>query len=169
MEHIYRLYLTYPPHRDGFQGWLDEQEVIEIPADSMDIDGANAASENLQPSEDEFFQPLQQPALPLHDEGPPETFKTAYGVMFANVNCLTLKHAAAGRCVHYDDCPILQAIRELQSVTTCASCVDVVTETTHLYLHEGGLHTAPDCPAISGQCARTFVLCLRCLRRNCFC
>lgn len=172
MEQIYRLYLTFPPHRDGFQGWLDEQEVIEIPDDSMDVDGASA--EGLHTSEDEFVQPFQQPAVPLHNEGPPDTFKTAYGVMFAQMKSFTLKHATARRCLHYDDCPALQAVQSLQSVTTCPSCVDVVTETTHLYLCGGDLHSAHNCPAIGNNDgdqaalrARTFVLCRRCLKRNC--
>lgn len=174
MEQIYRLYLTCPPHRNGFQGWLDEQEVIEIPDDSMDVDGASTAPESSETSDDEFVH--QQPVLPMQDEGPPESFLTAYGVMFAHLNSLTLKHAMAGRCVHYDDCPALQTIQSLRSATTCSSCVHVVTETTQLYLHEDVLHRDPDCRALrtnndAGHAAlraRTFVLCQRCLRRNGF-
>lgn len=66
MERIYRIYLTCPPHEDGFQGWLDEPEILEIPDDSMDEDGPSAVCESPQTSEDESVQSLQ-PALPLQD------------------------------------------------------------------------------------------------------
>lgn len=30
LKDIYRIFLTCPPHEDGFQGWLHEQEILEI-------------------------------------------------------------------------------------------------------------------------------------------
>jgi len=42
----YTLPVPGPPQEDGFQGWLHQQEILEIPDDSMDVDGSSAACES---------------------------------------------------------------------------------------------------------------------------